>query len=257
VNVPFRRFAPGRQDSCMVRIGGYDGAPDATAATWIAEGLRGFAESVLSLVPAGFEAYGRIFHPAWRSTPRTRVSWRQVAQANGRVANRAMQWGSITGSERYVDSAHQPGVWDDPPALGTLPKELTPVLALLLARHTATPRRCWFAVWEGYGCLASDARDTPFFDIPGRRLRLFTGPISAIRESLCPPPFWQSPSLWWPDDRAWCVETEVDLMSTYVGGTRQCIEDLVAQRDLEALIADPADGVTWQSDNLNPLPEWD
>jgi len=44
------------------------------------------------------------------------------------------------------------------------------------------------------------------------------------------------------------------MMSTYVGGTRQCIEELVAHHDLEATIIDSADGVTWASDELNPAP---
>lgn len=241
----------------MVRIGDYDSAPDAAAASWVVEGLRGFAESVLSLVPAGFEAYARIFHPAWRWEPETRVLWRDVARANGRVAHRVMQWPAITGSYRFVHGAHQPGIWDQEPLAGSLPEDLAPVLASLLARHTATPRQCWFAVWDGYGCFAFGTEDAPAFDIPNRRLLLFTGPITAVLASLCTPSWWQSPSLWWPRDRAWCVETEVDLMSTYIGGTRQCIGELVAHNDLEAVIVDPADGVTWQSDVLNPLPARD
>ena len=238
----------------MVKIGEYERAPDTAVASWVVDGLRGFAESVLSLVPAGFEAYGRIFHPAWRWEPDRRVPWRDVAQANGRVPHGAMQWPAITGSLRYIHGAHQPGIWDHEPEEGSLPEELAPVLASVLARHTATPARCWFAVWEGYGCFAFGSEDAPAFDIPHRRLLLFIGPITAVLGSLCAPPSWQSPSLWWPEDRAWCVETEVDMMSTYIGGTRQCIEGLVAHDDLEATIIDSADGVTWASDELNPAP---
>ena len=40
-------------------------AADARAADWIVEALRTFAESVTSLVPGGFEAYVRVFHPAY------------------------------------------------------------------------------------------------------------------------------------------------------------------------------------------------
>ena len=28
-----------------------------------------------------------------------------------------------------------------------------------------------------------------------------------------------SPSIWWPEDRAWCVATDIDLFDTYVGGS--------------------------------------
>jgi hypothetical protein len=236
----------------MLGFGDSAGAPDASAASWVVEGLHGFAESVLSLVPAGFEAYGRIFHPAWLSDPVKSVSWHQVAEANGRVAHHAMQWESITGSRGFYHGDHQPGIWDQEPMEGSLPQELASLLASLLTRHTATPQRCWFAVWEGFGCLEFGDGEPPAFQIPGRRLMLLTGPTTAVLTSLCAPPWWQSPNLWWPDDRAWCVATEVDLMSTYVGGTRQCIEELVARRDLEAMIANPGDGITWQSDELNP-----
>lgn len=238
----------------MVKVGDFASAPDAAAASWVVEGLRGFAESVLSLVPAGFEAYGRIFHPAWRWDPTTRVSWGEVAEANGRIAHRTMQWESVTGSRRFHHGDHQQGIWDHEPAEGALPQELTPALASLLARHTATPERCWFAVWDGFGCLDFGADQPPSFEIPHRRLLLLTGPVTAVLASLCAPPWWQSPTLWWPDDRAWCVETEVDMMSTYLGGTRQCIEELAAHDGLEAVTVDPADGVTWASDKLNPSP---
>ena len=238
----------------MVRVGDYESAPDPDAARWIAVGLRGFARSVLSVVPVGFESYGRVFHPAWSwdGEQHRPVRWRDVAQANGRVAHRAMQWPSITGSFRFEHGASQPGIWDSEPEEGSLPQELLPALVSVLARHTSTPERCWFAIWEGYGCVADDA--APAFDIPHRRQLLFTGPITAVRTSLCSAPSWQSPSLWWPQDRAWCVETEVDFMSTYIGGTRKCITELVAHEDLEAMTVEPSDGITYDSDQVNPPP---
>jgi hypothetical protein len=238
----------------VVKVGGYQSAPDASAASWVVAGLRGFAESVLSFVPAGFETYGRVFHPAWRHEPDTPVSWRDIAQANGRVAHRMMQWPSITGSYRFYERANQPGVWDREPDEGALPKVAAPALVSVLARHTGTPQRCWFAAWEGWGCLSFERDAVPAFEIPARRLLLFTGPITAVRTSLCEEPSWQSPTIWWPDDRAWCVETEVDAMTTYVGGTRECVADLTAQPDLEAMEIDHSDGVTWASDRINPPP---
>jgi hypothetical protein len=93
----------------------------------------------------------------------------------------------------------------------------------------------------------------PALEIPNRRLLLFTGPITAVATSLCES-YFQSPSIWWPDDRTWCVETEVDGMSTYVGGASECIAELVAHNDLEAMTVEPSDGVMWASDQLNPPP---
>ena len=241
----------------MARIGDYESAPDAAPAAWVLEGLRGFAQSVLSIVPEGFEAYARIFHPAWNNEPEAPVRWRDIAQANGRTAHRRMQWPSITGSIRFCEGGGQPGVWDHRPEEGALPEALVPALTPVLARHTATPGRCWFAVWEGWGALEPGVRDAPAVEIPHRRLFLLTGPITAVGRSLETPPWWQTPMLWWPDDRAWFVATEVDFESTYIGGTRECIAELAGHPDLEAVTVEPADGVTWASDQVNPAPARD
>lgn len=241
----------------MAAIGDYRSAPDAAPAAWVAEGLRGFADSVLSLVPEGFEAYARLFHPAGNGDPEVPVRWRDIAQANGRTAHRMMQWPSITGSFRFFERDHQPGLWDREPEQGTLPQALVPVLTSVLARHTATAGQCWFAVWDGWGALEPGVADAPAFEIPHRRLHLLTGPITAIRRSVETEGWWQTPTLWWPDDRAWCVETEVDFMTTYAGGTRACIAELAAHPDLEVVAVQPSDGVTWASDQVNPAPARD
>ena len=240
----------------MTPAGGYTPAPDAAAAAWVVQGLRGFAASVLSVVPAGFPAYARVFHPARRrdGDRRTVVGWREVAAANGRVAHRAMQWPSLVGSRRRVHGDTQPGVWDEEPAEGSLPRDLALVLAGVLTGHTTTADRCWFAVWDGFGCLPAVVQRSPSFWIPHRRLLLLTGAIGAVAGSLCPPPFWQSPSLWWPDDRAWCVATEIDLMSTYLGGSQAGVQAILDHPELEALAVEPTDPIAWDGDRRNPLP---
>jgi hypothetical protein len=233
----------------------YESAPGVAPAAWIVEGLHGFAESVLSVVPEGFEAYARIFHPAALGDVPANVRWRDVAAASHRIAHPAMQWPSIAGSLPYRSGVSQPGVWDEEPEEGCFPEDLMPSLAAALTRHTATPERCWFAVWDGYGSLGLPDGQSPSFDIPRRSMLLLTGPVSAVRTSVSADPFWQTPNLWWPDDRAWCVATEIDFMSTYLGGTRRCLEELVGDQGLEAMIVSPADGITWGGDPLNPSPE--
>jgi len=46
-------------------------------------------------------------------------------------------------------------------------------------------------------------------------------------------------------------------MSTYVGGTRACIAALTGHPGLEAAEVQPADGVSWPSDEVNPAPARD
>lgn len=36
-----------------------------------------------------------------------------------------------------------------------------------------------------------------------------------------------SPSLWWPEDRAWVVASEVDSDATHLGGSRSLADDLL------------------------------
>ncbi len=64
---------------------GLQPAADAEAAAWVVAGLRRFAESVLSVVPAGFPAYVRVFHPAYCMVERqmTPMRWSDIAAATG------------------------------------------------------------------------------------------------------------------------------------------------------------------------------
>ena len=69
----------------------------------------------------------------------------------------------------------------------------------------------------------------------------FVSNLPPTRPTLSPPftdgPFWgHSPSIWWPEDRAWCVATDIDLFDTYVGGSEECIEAVLSNPDLEALL---------------------
>ena len=232
----------------------YGAAVDAHAADWIVGGLRGFAESGLSLVPAGFSEYLRIFHPAYRtgvsglSEP---VTWAEIARANGVRMHAGVQLGSITGSERF-EWAGQPGVFDQPPETGNLPRELVDALPSVLARRTSTPDTCYFAVWEGMESLPPEVRAAPTFSVPNRSYHLMTGAVDAIRElagALGAP---RSPHLWWPQDHAWCVATEVDLKTTYIGTDRSCAQDVSSLPGVEAATVSPDLGIDWLSDTLNP-----
>jgi hypothetical protein len=127
-------------------------------------------------------------------------------------------------------------------------------MAPVLARHTSTPERIWFAVWEGFGDLPEEVRQDPAFTAPHRRYHLLGGPIDALPQGAYDSVFRQSPNLCWPDDRAWCTATEIDLNSTYVGCDDACADEIVAVPEVEALTIDPATGIDFASDVLNPVP---
>lgn len=213
-------------------------------ASWIGERLHPFGQDVGSIVPPGFEAYVRVFHPPYRVAPDgslTPVRWRDIAAANER---------SIQAEMRRLDLSCQPArfshqqerLWDQQPESGRLPHEIARRFAAVLAGHTSTPQSCWFAVWEGFGDLRISDHASKF-SIPGRTLVLLHGQVADVLQTLSSVDWiYLSPSLWWPEDRAWCVATDIDFTWTYVGGTRNCIQELMDDPELEALPTYPVEG---------------
>jgi hypothetical protein len=175
---------------------------DVAAADWIVHRLAGPTGTVGSLMPSDFGAYGRILHPGDAAVP---------------------------------------------PAQGALPADLAAALASIAAEFTTTPQRCWFAVWHGYGWLypsrsagglhptrigtlawLPNAEGVPRVHLPNREFLLYTGPIGAAT-ALIGYPTRQTPNLWWPDDRAWYIATDIDLTTTYIGGSLRFIDRILAE----------------------------
>lgn len=78
---------------------------------------------------------------------------------------------------------------------------------------------------------------------------LYAGSIRLALASLDVPNI--APNLWWPEDRAWIVVTEIDYAWTYVGGTVRLIEKLLADNELEVLPARLSDKPFYDSDVMN------
>ena len=236
----------------MAETGELEFVEDLAPAAWLADGIRGFAENVGSIVPHGFDAYARIFHPA--SLDGAPVSWGEVARANRKVMHAEAQFESLTGVR--AESEVQPGLWDHPPADGRLPgtsgqdaHDIAAPLVEVLAAHTTTTARVWFCVWEGWGGLRA-----PDFDarlrLPNRAYWLLRGQIDAVRGGFAAIGV-DGPSIWWPDDRAWCVATEIDFRWTYVAGSTRLVHELVADPRFEALPSAITDGVQIDTDHIN------
>lgn len=269
----------------VMHIGLLELQNDLTPADWIVDRIHDFAVDVGSIIPEGFESYTRLFHPAHRTEGdgEVPVQWSEIAEANGRTIHPEMQWPNISGVWEHTGEP-SPGLWDDEPEFGSLPRLYAERLSELLPGHTSTPDRVWFCVWDGWGGLKihpvgggvilrrkhwtdpvvkriqSMRRMAPFkppaptLELPGRPYYLFSGPLGSITESVCKPPCKQSASLWWPDDRAWCVATEIDFAWTYIGGSGALIQALVDDPDLEAIPAQIDDGIGFDADHINPLP---
>jgi hypothetical protein len=237
---------------------------DLTPAAWIAPRLGAFGSGVGGVIPAGFEAYARILHPAESDTGE-RAPWSAVAAACGKVAHPLMQFHTLVGvepTEYEVDSAQWTG---SVPDHGNLEPESLAALLNVLARHTDPLQRCWSCLWEGYGWPFGTERSTgdgaprinfdARVEVPMRNYVLFGGPLeTAVEVGHWPSPIWflpHSPNIFWPDDVSWCVATEIDLFCTYVGGSRALIDDLLADERLEVWEAHLDDPIAYDTDLLN------
>jgi hypothetical protein len=266
------------------RFGPFFVPTDGSAGDWITNATSQ-GRTVAGLVPAEFDAYARVFHPAYRPVEgneefeptapnyvsglapagETRVTylrevrWSEVAAANGRSAHPAMEWTSITGSCRFRRHGEQPGLWTIPPEIGYMPWRVASVVSRVLGAHTGTPDLCWFGSWLGYGDLPASLRLAPL--VAGTRV--VGGSIGKLPEvsfndsadePALPKADFRSPNLWWPHDRAWCVVSNVDLQSTFIGGARHCIQDLLLHADIEIMPIDLAQGIALDTDTINPVP---
>jgi hypothetical protein len=236
-----------------VQFAGRQPETDLSPAAWLAAGTAGAPwPTVAALLPRGFAAYARVFHPASRyeGDDDVEVSWRAVADDNGTSAHPLMQWPGVTGGWEYCTEESQPPLWDRAPDEGHLPAEVAARLAAVLSRHTATPGDCWFGVGVDGVVLA----DAPVLALPQRGHWLVRGPVELAAANLAAEPAEQSASLWWPADRGWWGATDADRRSTYVGGSAACTEDLLAASGIEAAPAAPEDAVGFAADMINPVP---
>ena len=212
------------------------------AADWIAERLSSENwPQITSFVPRGFEAYARLLHPAdepGNGSGRL-VRWRDVAEWSGMPLRTDAQFHSVAMPPNHPD-AESPT--DRRPRVGSLYAPDALALAHIGESWTATADRCWFCVWEGYGWFPDSLRHGPRVQLPNRDYVMYTGPVASVLGPLSP--MEGSPNLWWPDDRAWCVASEIDLQWTYVGGPSGMIKELLDDEELEALPVDLNDPVT-------------
>ncbi len=178
-----RRAAP---DSVSIM----EWTPDVADGDWIRERLdpdgAGWGSTMHAVVPRGFEAYARIFHPASRDRPvgtswpplpyaRHRREWDEFAAADHRIDEESVTWSAV--AEAFGTTFHAGAQWprlvgidplaphreDGPrdaagwrysdPAEGELAPAVVSAAAAHLAAHTSTPDEGRIAVWEGWGGL--------------------------------------------------------------------------------------------------------
>ncbi len=230
---------------------GVASAVESTETQWLIDTLdhrwvlnRDVSSTVASWVPAGFASYARVFHPVPRiwgrdenGTPLAPVPltlrWADVAEWSGQTLQAESNFQHIAtplpGRKLQTPDLHIADPASEPPV------ELLGSLATVLQANTSTPDECRFALWDGFGDLGLDSQGGPTrLRLIGRSYLLYTGSVMAAT-AFATRDAPHAPTLWWPADRAWFVGGDVDLDSTFVGGSKIMIDLLLQRPDIEAL----------------------
>lgn len=227
---------------------------DVTAADWWIDSLRPFSDYVVgAMIPAGFEAITRIFHPIEDDEGRE-LRWSDLAATNKRVPHAQMQLHRIAsrvGERNRPDDV--PHVW-----WGSLPIGKAHALAEVLVSSGSTG-----PVW--FGCTTIDSTfhqpataGLQAVGTPSREYYLIRSELAAL-DDVCRfasdrPLDWpvsEAPTVWWPEDQSWYVFSDVDFAWSYVGGTSALAEAIEKSPDLEAIRSDYDHKGTFDADTIN------
>ncbi|MGY2746372.1 hypothetical protein [Arthrobacter sp. UYCu723] len=107
----------------------------------------------------------------------------------------------------------------------------------------------------GSGLLPASVVRGPRLELPGRSHFLFssspaefTDPAWALNAPWHHDPRWpQSPSLLWPEDRAWVMVTEIDFDSTIIAGNPALVAGLVSSPEIEAFEIPEGADLSWDA----------
>ena len=224
---------------------GFEMVESVRAADWLKERAvnvppLGDLRSGGAVIPKGFEAYARLFHPAERKAPgenREPLRWATIAEWNGKAVHPQMGYTDIAN----LIEPHDPVPWGSHPDR-MLGKEESRSLNAVLTKYTTTPERCYFLLWRGYGGLLEGRRwkkgTIHLPDRKGQAYVLFSGPLESLLAFYghVDGQHWgQAPNYWWPEDQSWFAASDIDSFDTLVGGSQSCIEAVLDNTDLEAL----------------------
>jgi hypothetical protein len=182
------------------------------------------------LLPAGYAAYLRLFHPfgPWGIDPyladeSDRRSWKSLAAEAGAQFGPELTWRTLEPVIRLIEGGGRRYAV----AEGNLDPVVRRRLFSVLAAFTA-PQPTYF-----YYGLSSV--------VTGNGEVLLRAPLDAIEEVVAAvregeiDAAVETPELVWPEDRSWVVCTDYDLVSTYIASNRMLASALISDERLEVV----------------------
>jgi hypothetical protein len=225
---------------------------DVSAADWIVDRIGEFGSGVGGLLPSGFESYSRILHPE-------RGGSRNYEPDEGELPPGLLSALCEVLAEHTTTPEHCFFcLWD-----GWGWVEGSPAATVMITSGPAAGRAV-----DVPPAFPPEIMNGPRVALPQREYILFEGPLAGATDlgwrsgellsaaypelDFDPERFEpQSPSIFWPEDRSWCVATEIDLDSTYVGGSPNLVEALLKDSRFEAWPAQLDNRVDAGGDEIN------
>ncbi|MBG6085600.1 hypothetical protein [Zhihengliuella flava] len=217
----------------------------AHAAAWVAAAAQQARPTPTpeAQLPAAFESYARLFHPAvdFDGQP---VRWAEIARTRGATFHAGAQFDALAGIDENGFALADDAWEGDPPRADGLPLSDLSALTDVLEEQTESAE-LYFALWTGYAFAGGENDGARMILSPAERADVltlgeggyqqywvFSGTFADLRN-----PVWaesertaerRAPDLVWPADRSWFVSTELFEDSTILGGSAELIAAVVA-----------------------------
>lgn len=174
---------------------------------------------VTEVVPAGFPAYVRVFHPWFAAQDEShRSTWQARAQRCGVPYSADM-------TTRSLPTADDETVWMT--TEGELDEDTRTALVRVLDDVTKA-QPVFFSYELAVAAAGSDEPlvvCAPLAEVDAARTA-----VMAIHPQIV------GPEHWWPEDRSWVVGSDYDLCSTYLACSQETAERVIADDRLEAVL---------------------
>ena len=182
---------------------------------------------VRCFVPSEFPVFLVVPHPGQREADDgsvVEVSWSEVTQQDLRAARQIVKFEDLI----------EPGSWQDlevaGPVEGTLP-DLPGALCERLVDALRTFRdendRYIFAFFSAWSTMIPEFEAYTTVQIAGGEYFIAGGPLGEVCEQGL------TPSMWWPENRAWIVVSPIDAQFSLIGCTQAMARSLLDRHRIE------------------------